>query len=200
MRENTIVVFSSDHGATFEKLAEGTSVYHDSNRPFRGQKRTLWEGGMRVPGVVRWPNQVPAGTESHEVIHNCDIFPTLLAAAGTAPDESLKIDGKNVLDVWLGKAKSPNRTLFWEWRESGDIQYAAMRGNLKLVISGGNKPELFDVEADPAERINLHAEFPDQLKQMKQDLDQWLSTESAAAKEKKVTKRAAQAAEKPDAD
>ena len=75
-----------------------------------------------------------------------------------------------------------------------------MRGNLKLVISGGNKPELFDVEADPAERINLHAEFPDQLKQMKQDLDQWLSTESAAAKEKKVTKRAAQAAEKPDAD
>jgi arylsulfatase A-like enzyme len=198
LAENTIVIFSSDHGATFEKLAEGTSIALDSNRPFRGQKRTLWEGGMRVPGVVRWPGHVPAGTESHEIIHNCDIHPTLLAAAGVQPDANLKIDGMNMLDVWQGKAKSPDRMLFWEWREGGNTQFAAMHGNLKMVITGDNRPELFDVEADPAERINLAAMRPDELKRMKSGLEDWLATESPAAKEKRKARSAA--SEKTDAE
>src|SRR5437763_1030014 len=99
LNRETIVIFSSDHGATFEKLAEGTSVYFDSNRPFRGQKRTLWEGGMRVPAVVRWSGHVASHGDSHEVVHNCDVFPTLMAAAGAEVDPKLKIDGTNVLDV-----------------------------------------------------------------------------------------------------
>jgi arylsulfatase A-like enzyme len=185
LNKDTIVIFSSDHGATFEKLAEGTSVYFDSNRPFRGQKRTLWEGGMRVPGVVRWMGHVPAHSDSHEVVHNCDVFPTLLAAAGVEVDPKLKVDGMNMLDVWLGKGKSPDRTLFWEWREGGDIQYAAMHGDLKMVITGNNQPELYNVELDPAERRNLHAEHPKELKDMRAGLAEWLSTESEAAKEKK---------------
>src|SRR5262249_58764786 len=85
LADNTLVVFSSDHGATFEVRNRGASAYHDSNFPFRGQKRTLWEGGIRVPGVVRWPGQVPAGQVSSEIVHMTDLLPTFLAAAGAKP-------------------------------------------------------------------------------------------------------------------
>jgi arylsulfatase A-like enzyme len=185
LADNTIVIFSSDHGATFEKLAQGTSAALDSNHPFRGQKRTLWEGGMRVPAVVCWPGHVPAGAQSHQVIYHCDIFPTLLAAAGAATPTTNSIDGRNVLDAWLGKAAVPQRMLCWEWREGGDTQLAVMRGNLKLIITGGNRPELYDVEADPAERINIAADHAEEAAQMGRAIDEWLATEMPAAREKK---------------
>jgi arylsulfatase A-like enzyme len=185
LAENTIVVFSSDHGATFEGLAGTGPNYFDSNRPFRGQKRTLWEGGMRVPTVVRWPGHVSAGAESHAIIHNCDMFPTLLAAAGAKANADAKIDGTNMLDVLCNKSPPPNRTLLWEWRESGNTQYAAMHGDLKLVITGDNPPELFNVETDPAERRDIKAEHPAEVKRMKEAIGQWLATESPAAKMKK---------------
>ena len=185
LAENTIVIFTSDHGATFEKMQQGTTNYHDSNRPFRGQKRTLWEGGIRVPAVVRWPGQVPGRKESQEVVHMCDLFPTLLAAAGAPVESNRQIDGANLLDVLRGKAKSPDRILFWEWREGGDTQLAAMKGDLKMVITGSNKPEIFDVEADPAERRTLHAVHPQVLKELEAATEKWIATESDAAKEKR---------------
>lgn len=185
LTRDTIVIFSSDHGATFEKLAGTGPIYFDSNRPFRGQKRTLWEGGMRVPAVVRWPGKVPSRTESHEIIHNCDVFPTLLAAVGAEVDPAWKLDGKNVLDAWKGTGKAPDRMLFWEWREGGNTQYAAMHGELKMVITGDNKPEMFDVERDPQERIDVKVQHADELKKMEQGLKDWLATESEAAKQKK---------------
>lgn len=190
LAKDTIIIFTSDHGATFEKMEKGTTNYFDSNRPFRGQKRTLWEGGMRVPAVVRWPGKVPAHVDTHEVVHMCDVFPTLLAAAGIEPKAEWKIDGKNLLNVWRGTEKGPQRTLFWEWREGGDTQFAAMRGDLKMVITGGNEPELFNVEADPGERRTLHAEYPDALKEMKAGLDEWVAGESDAAKQRKKGKAA----------
>ncbi|MFO0843729.1 MAG: sulfatase-like hydrolase/transferase [Gemmataceae bacterium] len=82
LSENTLVVFTSDHGATLEVGNLGASAYHDSNFPFRGQKRNLWEGGIRVPAAVRWPGQVPAGKVSQEVVHMTDVFPTLLGRRG----------------------------------------------------------------------------------------------------------------------
>ena len=184
LNQDTLVIFSSDHGATFEPLAHGGPIYFDSNRPFRGQKRTLWEGGMRVPAVVRWMGHVPSHGDTHEIVHNCDVFPTLLAVAGVKVDPAMKIDGVNLLDVWLGKAKSPDRTLYWEWREGGNTQFAAMHGDLKMVITGGNKPELFNVEIDPAERRSIVAEHPDEVKALNAGLNDWLKTESDAAKQK----------------
>lgn len=184
--DETLLVFSSDHGATFEVLQRGAAVYHDSNRPFRGQKRTLWEGGARVPTFVRWPGgNVPAGKESHQVLHMIDLVPTFLAATGTDVPSDLNLDGHNVLDVLRGQAKAPQRTLFWEWREGGNTQLAAMRGDMKLVINGGNMPELYDVEADPAERLNQAADHPQLTKQLRRDLEAWIATESDAAKERR---------------
>jgi arylsulfatase A-like enzyme len=178
LADDTIVVFTSDHGATFESGNQGTSNALDSNRPFRGQKRTLWEGGIRVPGVVRWPGHVPAGVVSNEVIIMTDLLPTLLAAAGSMPDPAWKVDGLNVLPAWLGKGHVPDRTLFWEWRSEGTNQLAAMRGKNKLVIVNNGPAELFDVETDPAERRNIIAEHGDLATKLRSELKGWLATET----------------------
>jgi arylsulfatase A-like enzyme len=167
LSSNTLVVFTSDHGATFEKGNRGTSNAHDSNRPFRGQKRTLWEGGIRVP----------AGVVSGELIHMIDLLPTLLAAVGASPDPAWKVDGADVLPAWTGRSPAPERTLFWEWRSEGADQLAAMRGRFKMVITQGGRPELFDVEADPAERRNVAAEHPELAKRLHDELKSWLATE-----------------------
>lgn len=185
----TIVVFSSDHGATFEKGNKGASAYHDSNRPFRGQKRTLWEGGIRVPGAVRWPGHVPAGKVSQDIVHMIDVFPTFLDAAGAKPEDAWKVDGRDLLAVWEGKEKAPERTLFWEWRTEGSRQLAAMRGDLKLVITGTNAPELFDVVNDPAERRSIIAQHPELAQQLRKELNAWLATETEEAKWGKTANR-----------
>jgi arylsulfatase A len=182
LAENTAVVFTSDQGATFEVGNQGTSAFHDSNRPFRGQKRTLWEGGLRVPGVVRWPGKVPAGKTSTEVVHFIDVFPTFLANAGTKPEAAWKVDGVDLTAVWQGKAKGPERTLFWEWRVEGCNQLAAMRGDYKLVVTGNTRPELFNVEADPAERRSVIAEHEMLAQQLRKELDAWLATETEESK------------------
>lgn len=182
LARNTLVVFSSDHGATFEHGNQGSSAYLDSNKPYRGQKRTLWEGGIRVPSLVRWPGRVPAGRVSSEVMHMTDVFPTLLAAAGGTPKPEWQVDGRNQLDVWRGSTE-PERTLFWEWRAEGGNQLAAMRGTLKLILSGNTLPELYDVEADPAGRRNRIAEFPDLSRDLRAALQSWLATETPESKE-----------------
>ncbi|HEX8521320.1 MAG TPA: sulfatase-like hydrolase/transferase [Tepidisphaeraceae bacterium] len=187
--ENTVVVFTSDHGATFETIQKGATVVLDSNKPFRGQKRTLWEGGARVPGIVRWPGHVPAGAESHEIVHMIDLFPTFCAIAGAPIEKKWNIDGANLIDVFMGKAKGPQRTLFFEWDEDGAKQLAAMRGNLKLIFNGNNtKPEMYDVEADPAERIDRRALHEKQAREMQKELEQWYATMTIAAKAKRPTK------------
>ena len=106
-----------------------------------------------------------------------DLFPTLLAAAGSKPDPIWKVDGLNVLPAWLGQGRVPDRTLFWEWRSEGAHQVAAMRGPFKLVVVNNGPPELFDVEADPGERRNLIAEHGDLANRLRTELKGWLATE-----------------------
>ena len=182
LADNTLIIYTSDNGATFEVIADGATIYFDSNRPLRGQKRNLWEGGIREPAVARWPGHIQAGAESHEVIHMTDVFPTLCAAAGAKVDPAWKVDGQNVLDALQGKSSIPERTLFWEWRYEGSRYFAAMRGDKKLVICDRNQPELFDVEADPAERINIIADNRPLARSLKKQLDTWMATETEATK------------------
>jgi len=185
LTDKTMVVFTSDHGATFEQGNQGASAFHDSNRPFRGQKRTLWEGGIRVPAVVRWPGHVPAGEVVDYVVQMTDLFPSVLTAAGGRPDPSWKVDGRDILYYWTSHPHepcapaAPGGTQFWEWRGEGSNQLAAMQGRFKLVITNGGRPELFDVEADPAERRNVVAEHPDLAKRLGAELKAWLATERA---------------------
>ena len=172
---DTIFVFSSDNGATFEVGSQGAPYYHDSNRPYRGQKRSLEEGGIRVPGIVRWTGHVPAGRKSTDVMHMTDVMPSLLSAAGGTADPAWKVDGRNMLDVWLGKSPAPERTLFWEFQTEGIDQYAAMRGDWKLLQMGKNR-FLYNVKDDPQERRTQHGTNPEMFKQLQGELAAWLET------------------------
>jgi arylsulfatase A len=175
---DTLVVFTSDHGATFESGNQGTSAALDSNRPFRGQKRTVWEGGIRVPGLAYWPGRIPAGVVSEDVMHLTDLLPTFVAAAGGEKQSSWHVDGVNQLDVWMGKTRCAGRRLFWEWESEGSRQLAAMEGRFKLVVIEGGKPELYDVVGDPAERRDLSAQYPELTKELRNQLNAWLATAS----------------------
>jgi arylsulfatase A len=178
LTRDTLIVFTSDHGATFESGNQGTSAALDSNRPFRGQKRTLWEGGVRVPAFAFWPGRISPGVSTREVTHLIDLLPTFVAAAGGHVDPACHVDGMNLLAAWTGKAAVPERTLFWEWRSEGSNQLAALRGQFKLVVTRGGKPELFDVERDPAERRDISAQYPELTRQLRVELDAWLQTET----------------------
>ena len=175
LARDTLIVFSSANGATFEAGNKGASNYHDSNHPFRGQKRSLEEGGLRMPAVVRWPGRVPSGRRSPEITHMTDVMPSMLAAAGGKPDPAWKVDGRNMLDVWSGKVKAPERTLFWEWQTEGGTMLAAMRGDYKYLDIGGNK-FLYNVRTDPGERRSLIGEYPEIMKQLEAETTAWLAT------------------------
>jgi arylsulfatase A len=176
LEKDTIVIFTSDHGATFENGNQGASVALDSNAPLRGGKRTLWEGGVRVPLVVRWPGHVKPGSVTSEVLHMTDLFPTIVAASG-ATGLPKDLDGRDLLPLWTADTPLPPRTLFWEWRSEGANQLAAMRGDEKLVITSGGRPELFDVKDDPAERKNIAALRPERVNRLNEELKAWMATE-----------------------
>ena len=178
LTRKTLVVFTSDHGATFEHGNQGTSAALDSNRPFRGHKRTVWEGGVRVPAVAWWPGRITGGVKAPEVMHLTDLLPTFVAAAGGMVNPAWHVDGINMLPVWTGHAPAPERTLFWEWRSEGSDQLAALRGHFKLVIVRGGKPELFDVDEDVAERRDLAPQYPEVTAQLRTELEAWLKTET----------------------
>lgn len=156
--EQTIVFFSSDNGPH----AEGghDAQYFDSNGPLRGIKRDLYEGGIRVPMIVRWPGRVPAGRVSDAIWYGADFLPTAAALAGARPPRG--IDGVNVLPVLLGQKKDlPERTLYWEFHERGFSQ-ALRRGKWKLVRRGPGAPsELYDLSTDVGEERDLAARHPD---------------------------------------
>ncbi len=172
LADNTLVFFSSDNGATFEVGNQGASNYHDSNRPFRGQKRSLEEGGIRVPGLARWPGRIPAGRRLEDPMHMTDLLATFVAAGGGTPDPAWKLDGINLLDAWTGSARVPDRTLFWEFQTENVNMLAAMRGDLKL-LSIGDSQFLYNVRTDPGERRTIRFEEPAAFKALQGELDAW---------------------------
>jgi arylsulfatase A len=178
LSRDTLIVFTSDHGATFESGNQGTSAALDSNRPFRGHKRTLWEGGIRVPALAYWPGRIEPGVVAQDPIELTDLLPTFVSAAGGKVDPAWHVDGIDLLENWTGKAPVPERTLFWEWRAEGADQRAAMRGRFKLVVTHAGKPELYDVVGDPAERRDISAEHPDLVRQLRDELTDWLKSEA----------------------
>jgi arylsulfatase A-like enzyme len=144
--DNTLVIFHSDNGGSG----------NGGNAPLRGAKSTLWEGGLRVPCLVRWPGKIPAGRVSDELLTTLEIWPTLAAASNAEFDNSTKRDGYNMLPVLAGKTPSPRREMFWEFRGGK----AARVGNWKWIDSARAKG-LYDLARDLGEKHDLAAERPD---------------------------------------
>lgn len=161
--DQTIVFFTSDNGPHREGGADPD--FFDSNGPLRGIKRDLYEGGIRVPMLVRWPGHVPAGRVSDAVWAHWDILPTLSDLAGAAAPSG--VDGVSAAGVLTGAKATTDtdRTLYWEFHERG-YQRAARRGKWKAVWLAPDAPmELYDLDADIGETRDVAAAHPDVVEQ-----------------------------------
>jgi arylsulfatase A-like enzyme len=160
LADNTIVIFTSDNGG--ERFSK--------TWPLTGQKTELLEGGIRVPAIVRWPGKIAAGQVSQQVAISMDWLPTLLAAAGGAPDPAYPADGKNLLPVLLGQAPAVERTLLWRYK--ANAQRAIRSGDWKYLKIGPNE-FLFDVAKDQRERANLSKRHPEVFAKLKAQWEEW---------------------------
>ena len=154
----TLVMFLSDNGGSG----------NGGNEPLRGAKSTMWEGGLRVPFIARWPGKIPGGRITGEFLTSLEILPTIAAATGAAPPGDVRLDGFDMLPVLGGTASSPRREMFWQRR--GDK--AARVENWKWVEAekGGG---LFDLATDPGEKTDLSAQQPAVLARVRSRFDAW---------------------------
>lgn len=155
--ENTLIIFSSDNGPHNEGGHDHT--FFDSNGPLRGFKRDLYEGGIRVPTIARWPGRIKAGTVSNQVWAFWDFLPTAAEIAGAKTPSG--IDGKSMLPAFLGKKHVKRDFLYWEFHERG-FKQAIRMGDWKAVRLRWNGPvELYNLSSDIGENNNIADEHPD---------------------------------------
>lgn len=189
--DNTIVVFTSDNGGLNRAW---------NNCPLRGAKGTLYEGGIRVPMIVRWPAEVPAGSESSIPVHIVDMFATFRVIAGGINHDSKILDGINLLPVLTQQGKPGQRALFWHHphyiHDYGKTPSSAIRkGDYKLIyyfgdylytkghlpqrgkpfgfLQIGDRIELFNIEEDPNEQNDLSEELPEKTEELMNLLEGW---------------------------
>ncbi|MBE3068952.1 MAG: arylsulfatase [Planctomycetes bacterium] len=170
--QNTIVFFTSDNGPHREGGADPN--FFDSSGPLRGIKRDLYEGGIRVPMLARWPGRIPAGSVSDYAWAFWDFLPTACDLAGAEPPGG--IDGVSVVPALLGRAEAAHPYLYWEFHEGGFSQAVRM-GGFKAVRRRGRATEIYDLAADLGETKDLVAARPD-LVAKAEDLFRTARTES----------------------
>jgi uncharacterized sulfatase len=196
LASNTLVVFTSDNGGHPEFSANG---------PLRGSKWNLYEGGVRVPWIVRWPGRVPAGATNDAPFIGTDLLPTLAAATGSALPPGGPLDGRNVLPLWRGQrptSADTERPFVWHFPyyhpETGFAaarpaigvddfavsrtypQSALRAGDWKLVhFYEGDRDELYHLAADPSEQRDLAAQQPARTRELRSRLDDYLRSVNA---------------------
>jgi len=178
--DNTIIYYQSDNGPSRESRnwldGNPDPYYGGMAGGLTGHKFSLYEGGIRVPMLLRWTNKVPAGQVISEPVMAADLFPTVLSAAGISP-EGYELDGRDILPVVMGGAPSPHDMLFWEM----DGQTAVRQGKYKLVLNGVleefEQPRaeewLSDLSVDMSESNNLIDVLPALAENLKQAALAW---------------------------
>jgi uncharacterized sulfatase len=163
LADNTLVIFTSDNGGA------GYLGLPDINKPYRGWKLTLFEGGTHVPFFARWPGHIAGGTRYDAPVEHIDILPTVVAAAGAKVPDDRVIDGMDVLPFVRGERSGvPHDTLFW--REG--YHQAVLHDGWKLIVSGvPDRKWLFHLGEDPTEHRDLAATHPEIVAQLQALLD-----------------------------
>ncbi len=156
-RQRTLVFFFSDNGGPMTKRNANAAV----NTPLRGQKGDVFEGGIRIPFVVSWPGQLPAGKSFDHPVISLDVLPTAIAAAGAKRDPKLPaLDGVDLVPFLAGKNPAvPHPRLFW--RMDGGEAFAVREGKWKWLRTYDNPPELYDLAGDIGESRNVATQHPD---------------------------------------
>ncbi len=158
LTDNTLVIFFSDNGG-------GAGA---DNAPLRGHKGQMFEGGIRVPCLVRFPGRIPPNTVCTELLTSLEVFPTVLNLVGQQPPAGVVLDGFDMMPVLEGKASSPRNEMFWQRRDDR----AARVGRWKWVDSQRGSG-LFDLSRDPGEKQDLSAEKPEVLAMMQERFAAW---------------------------
>ncbi|MGM8361979.1 sulfatase-like hydrolase/transferase [Flavobacterium sp. ARAG 55.4] len=164
MKDNTIIVFLSDNGGRAE-LAD--------NRPNRGHKGMIFEGGIKVPFFMTWKNGLKGNQVYSNVISSLDLFPTFLDAAGADFRKEKQLDGTSLLPYVRGENKGkPNNLLFW--RSVGGFEYAVRKGDFKLYKSAyKGKTMLFNLKSDALERNDIAQTNPEIVSDLEQEYKKW---------------------------
>lgn len=158
LKEETVFLFLSDNGGSG----------NGGNAPLKGSKSTMWEGGLRVPFIARWPGKLPAGKVTDEFLTSLELVPTLLSIAGAKPPQGVKLDGFDMMPVLRGEVKSPRQEMFWQRR----ADKAARFQNWKWVESGKGRG-LYDLSSDLGERRDLSGDKPEVVRMMQEKFAAW---------------------------
>ncbi len=163
---DTLVIFLSDNGG-----ARGTTA---QNGVLRDYKHSVYEGGIRVPFLLRWPGHIPAGTVSTEPVISIDVFSTVLSAAGIKATEERSLDSRNILPAVTGALDGPlHEALFWNWIDKdADSGWAIRKGRWKLLVDKRSM-ELYDLEDDLSESHDLASSKPDLVKELHASYRKW---------------------------
>jgi uncharacterized sulfatase len=191
LEKNTLIVFFSDNGGLvtrFDKIpllaAHSLPFYENdtlryiasSNKPLRGEKGTVFEGGIREPLLIKWPGMTKSGTENNALISSIDFFPTFLAIANGTLKPNQIIDGKNILEEIKGENKDQNRTLFWHYPVyHHDVPASAVRqGDWKLIEYLDDKHiELYNLKEDIGETTDVSKKHPKKARELLHLLHNW---------------------------
>jgi len=171
LTRNTLVIFTNDNGG--EWLSR--------NAPLFNRKQSLWEGGIRVPAIFKWPGRVPANRTSSQVGIVMDLTATIAAATGSPVPADAKLEGINLLPLLQANAAPVERTLYFRYTLPTRRQRAVRQGDWKLMIDGPN-PMLFNVRADPGERNDLAAARQDMVAKLFPLLGAWEADVDSEAK------------------
>ena len=173
--ENTLVVFSSDNGG--ERWSRNAPLFH--------HKATLWEGGIRVPCLMRWPARLPRGNITAQPAITMDLHATFLAVAGVAAPTAKPLDGLDLLPLLTAPAGAAlrERTFFWRIDRSNRKQRAIREGQWKYLNDGNTMDLLFDLAADIGERTNLNSRHPEITERLKKKLAAWEAEMDATPRE-----------------
>ncbi|HBY62589.1 MAG TPA: twin-arginine translocation pathway signal protein, partial [Solibacterales bacterium] len=159
LEENALVIFTNDNGG--DRLSDNGGAFH--------HKFTVWEGGIRVPLLMRWPGVIERRGDCGQVAITMDLTATALRAAGAAPRADRPLDGMDLTGAASGRDRDVERTIFWRHRNQ---MRAARRGDWKLVRDSGYDL-LFDLARDPGERRDLAFEQPQKVEELRGLLEAW---------------------------
>lgn len=193
--ENTIVIFTSDNGGRggYEFIGHGDNDV-TSNAPLKSGKGSFYEGGIRVPLIVRWPNKIRKATRCDEPVISIDFYPTLLQAAGLKKQDDYLLDGANLMPLLLGRQNELSRdSLIWHfpgypnaaWRTS-PVSVIRSRNWKFMKFYESGELKLFDLAEDPGEQQNLVEERPELRDQLHEKLERWLRKTDAPMPKKKA--------------
>jgi N-acetylgalactosamine-6-sulfatase len=182
LADETMVLFTSDNGPEDILVRNASHSGVGSAGPFRGRKRSLYEGGVRLPLIVRWPGHVPAGrVDDDSVVSAVDFLPSLCRLAGVQLPEALELDGEDISSALLGGTHERRRPLLWEWRY-GIVGHPIHRsprlairvGRWKLLLNPDHsRVELYDIPADPMELTNLAGQYPEVVERLATQALSW---------------------------